>query len=161
MSRQNSSCSCAALKPNAPESHKRVSGQLAELKQGRENVTQEVLKGRSVLLIEDSWLIAQGYKSLLEMSGMEVVGPAASVADAEELLLARAPDMALVDINVQGGVSYGLIDALVKRGIPVLVVSGNDVLPSVAAKVDRVLTKPIGGAALLTALRGVAAARHF
>ena len=124
-------------------------------------VPHDILKNLSVLLIEDSWLIAQGYKSLLEMSGMEVIGPAASVADAEELLLAQVPDMALVDINVQGGVSYGLIDVLVSRSIPVLVISGNAVLATAAAKVACVLSKPVGGAALLSALKTLAVGRHF
>lgn len=128
-------------------------------KSGRPEVAHESLKGRSVLLIEDSWLIAQGYKSLLEISGMVVVGPAATVADAEHLLLTHSPDMAIVDINLQGSMSYDLIDAMIDRRIAVVVISGNDVLPSVVAKVDVVLTKPVGGSALMSTLRQVAAAK--
>ncbi len=129
--------------------------------QGKLEVAHEVLKGRTVLLIEDSWLIAQGYKSMLELSGMEVIGPAANVADAEELLLSHVPELALVDINLQGSDSYELIAALVERNIPVVIISGNEVSPEVAASVDCVLTKPIGGATLMSTLRRVAAARDF
>ncbi len=126
---------------------------------GRPEVAHENLQGRSVLLIEDSWLIAQGYKSLLEISGMVVVGPVATVAGAERLLLEQSPDMAIVDINLQGSMSYDLIDRMLDRRIPVVVISGNDVLPAVAAKVDIVLTKPVGGSALMSTLRQVAAAK--
>ena len=128
---------------------------------GAREVTHEILKGRSVLLVEDSWLIAQGYKSLLEISGMDVIGPAASVPDAEELLLTTTPDLALVDINLQGNLSYDLIGTMISREIPVVIISGNDVLPAIASKVDCVLTKPIGGAALMASLRRVAAARYL
>ena len=145
----------------ALEPPQRVYGRAVTGSQGKNEVAHEVLKGRSVLLIEDSWLIAQGYKSLLEMSGMEVIGPAATVVDAEALLLTALPDLALVDINLQDSVSYELIDTMVERGIPVVIISGNEVRPEVADKVDCVLTKPIGGSALMAALRRVAAARRF
>ncbi len=145
------------------EIHKRVFGRSVGGSQSRVEVAQEVLKGRTVLLIEDSWLIAQGYKSLLEMAGMEVIGPAASVGDAEELLNSDVkPDFALVDINLEGGGdSYGLIDGMVLRGIPVVIISGIDVEASVATKVDCVLPKPIGGSTLMATLRRVGAARNL
>lgn len=127
---------------------------------GGPEAARDDLKGRSVLLIEDSWLIAQGYKSLIEHAGMVVMGPAATVSDAEGLLLAHSPDMAIVDINLQGNMSYDLIEAMLGRGIPVLVISGNDVPPAIAAKVDAVLTKPVGGHALMATLRLVAGAKR-
>lgn len=130
-------------------------------KKGRAEVPHEVMTGRRVLLVEDSWLIAQGYKTVLEMSGVQVIGPAANIEDAEELLLAHVPDLAIVDIDLDGVMTYGLIETLIARDIPVVVISGNAVRPSVAARVDLVLSKPVGGAALLSALRRVAAVRHF
>ena len=144
------------------EIHKRVFGRSVGGSQNRAEVAQEVLKGRTVLLIEDSWLIAQGYKSLLEMAGMHVIGPAATVGDAEQLLKSDVkPDFALVDINLDDGDSYGLIDGMVLRGIPVVVISGIEVEAAVAAKVDCVLSKPIGGSTLMATLRRVGAARKF
>ena len=128
----------------------------------RAEVSQEVLKGKSVLLVEDSWLIAQGYKSMLELAGMQVLGPAASVADAEEYLRLAAPDFALVDINLEdGGESYGLIEVMVARRIPVVIISGNIVSKDVAASVDCVLMKPVGGATLMATLRRVGAIHHY
>lgn len=131
-------------------------------KNRRIEVAQEVLKGRTVLLIEDSWLIAQGYKSMLELAGMVVIGPAASVLDAEELLVAKAPDFALVDINLEdGGDSYGLIDAMVARKIPVVIISGDTISPRVASLVDCVLNKPVGGSMLMATLRRVGAVHKY
>lgn len=144
------------------EIHKRIFGYPVGGSQKRAEVAQEVLKGRTVLLIEDSWLIAQGYKSLLEMAGMEVIGPAATVGDAEELLKSDVkPDFALVDINLDDGDSYGLIDGMVLRGIPVVVISGIEIDAAVTAKVDCVLSKPIGGSTLMATLRRIGAARNF
>lgn len=127
---------------------------------GGPEVAHEILKGRSVLLVEDSWLIAQGYKTVLEMSGVIVIGPAASIEDSQDLLLAHVPDIALVDINLDGEQTYELIESLLARKIPVVVISGNTVTPSVAARVDLVLSKPVGGAALIGALCRVAAQRR-
>ena len=155
--------SAVGFVPEPIEPQKRVFMPVVLGNKNRIEVPQEVLKGRTVLLIEDSWLIAQGYKSLLEMSGIEVLGPAANVTDAEALLTAGVtPDFALVDINLEeGGDSYGLIDELVRRNVPVVIISGNEIDPAVAAKVDCVLTKPVGGSALMATLRRVGAARKY
>ena len=44
---------------------------------------------------------------------------------------------------------------------PVVVISGNEVLPAVAEKVDVVLTKPVGGSALMSTIRQVAATKRL
>src|SRR5262249_41020165 len=55
------------------------------------------LKGLRVLVVEDSWHVANALKSLLEELGVEVAGPAATLQDAERLLETRAPQVAVVD----------------------------------------------------------------
>ena len=57
---------------------------------------------------------------------MVVVGPAATVAEAEKLLLSHALDVAVVDINLRGEQAYGLIDRLHAHGVPIIVASGYD-----------------------------------
>jgi hypothetical protein len=45
-----------------------------------------------ILLVEDSWVLGEAMKDLLELLGADVVGPAATNADAERLLAEHAPD---------------------------------------------------------------------
>jgi hypothetical protein len=59
------------------------------------------------------------------IEGAEVVGPVSTTTDAVRLISERTPDVALVDINLQGGErSYELIDRLYDRGIRIVVICG-------------------------------------
>ena len=78
-----------------------------------------------VLLVEDDFLIAMAMQDALEAVGYEVVGPAATVAEALRLVETRRPDLALVDITLRGGDSgVDLCRALRRRDVPCLFVSG-------------------------------------
>jgi CheY-like chemotaxis protein len=93
-------------------------------------------------------------KILLESWGADVIGPAATAADAERMVSERRPDVALVDINLRGGErSYDLIDRLHDQGIRVVVITGyaDAALPQGKAAV--VLRKPIREDVLLANLR--------
>jgi DNA-binding NtrC family response regulator len=115
------------------------------------------LKGVHVLVVEDSWHVAKALKSALEQVGMDVSGPAASIAEARHLIAERMPSVAVVDVNLKREMAYGLIDELHHHGVPVVVVSGYAV-PSISAdKVAAILQKPFGGPELLTALHGAVA----
>ena len=84
------------------------------------------LSGLEILLVEDSWVAGEAMKDLLELLGADVVGPAATTAEAERLLSEHAPDVALVDFHLRGGeLSYGLIARLHKQGVPVILISGS------------------------------------
>lgn len=121
------------------------------------------LKGLRVLVVEDSWHVANALKSLLEELGVDVAGPAASLHDAERLLEARQPpdaiQVAIVDINLKGEMAYGLIDTLHSRGVRVVVISGYAVPQVAQSKVAAVLQKPFSAKSLLAALREVAVSR--
>ena len=83
------------------------------------------LEGVSILVVEDSWPLANALKRLLLVLGADVVGPAATTAEAERLIAEHAPDVALVDIHLRGGErAYGLIDRLHDKGIPVIATTG-------------------------------------
>ena len=114
------------------------------------------LKGLRVLVVEDSWHVANALKSLLEELGIEVAGPAASLQDAERLLEAREPQLAIVDINLKGEMAYGLIDTLHARGIRIVVISGYAVPQVAQSKVAAVLQKPFSATSLLAVLREAA-----
>lgn len=113
------------------------------------------LKGVRILLVEDSWHVAHALASILDNIGMIVAGPAATLADAEKILHTQRPDVAVVDMNLHGEMAYGLVAHLHQLDIPVIVVSGYEVLPCVQETVAAVLTKPIRAEQLLTELRRV------
>ena len=113
------------------------------------------LSGLRVLIVEDSWHVAVAVKSLLESVGMEIVGPAATIADAQILLTNGVPDLAVVDLNLHGEMAYGLIDDLISRNVQVLVASGYETFPDVNSGVAAVLAKPIRASTLLSTLRRI------
>jgi DNA-binding NtrC family response regulator len=114
------------------------------------------LRGMRILLVEDSWQLGVALKSLLRSFDAEVDGPVATTADAENLISKNVPDAAVVDINLrQGERSYGLIDRLIGKGVPVVVTSGYSDLPMVPAKAH-ILEKPISEEKLISILRSVA-----
>jgi DNA-binding response OmpR family regulator len=117
------------------------------------------LKGLRVLVVEDSWHVANALKVLLDELGIDVAGPAASLQDAERLLAAREPQVAIVDINLKGEMAYGLIDTLHDRGVRVVVISGYAVPQVAQSKVAAVLQKPFSAKSLLAVLREVAASQ--
>ena len=116
------------------------------------------LEGVSILLVEDSWQVAKALKSLLQILGADVAGPAATVVDAEHLISEHIPDVALVDFNLRGGEqASGVIDRLYDHGVPVIVITGYAVIPLAPEKAVAILQKPITGAELLATLRPVIA----
>jgi CheY-like chemotaxis protein len=118
---------------------------------------RDELRNLRVLVVEDSWHVANALKVLLEELGVQVAGPAATPAEAERLLTTHHPEVAIVDINLKGEMAYGLIDRLTDHGVRVVVISGYAVPQVAQAKVAAVLQKPFSAKALLTVLReGVA-----
>jgi DNA-binding NarL/FixJ family response regulator len=110
------------------------------------------------VLIEDSWAISVGLERLLEDLGANVLGAAATIADAQSLISERVPDVALVDISLRGDEqAFGLIDWLHVRGIRVVVMSGYSPHILRRVKADAILQKPVDEAELLATLRPMAA----
>jgi hypothetical protein len=48
------------------------------------------LNGLEILLVEDSWVVGEAMEDLLELLGADMVGPAATAAEAERLHRARS-----------------------------------------------------------------------
>jgi DNA-binding response OmpR family regulator len=113
------------------------------------------LKGVHVLVVEDAWHLAKALKSALTEVGIDVAGPAATIAEAERLVVEHQPDVAVVDVNLNGEMAYGLIDWLHDRGVRVIAVSGYAVLQRSTDKAAAVLQKPFSVTLLLATLRRV------
>ena len=114
------------------------------------------LDGVRVLIVEDSWDVGTGLKMLLETWGADPLGPVATMNDARHLVSERAPDVALVDINLRNGeLSYELIDWLHARGVRIIVISGYPDVSLAKNKAIAILPKPMREDLLLASLRSV------
>jgi DNA-binding response OmpR family regulator len=111
------------------------------------------LVGKRVLLVEDSWVVAEALHSLLEETGLVVSGPSATVADAERLVSEQVPELAVVDLKLKGEMAHDLINCLHDRGVSVVVVSGFASNPP--ARAAAIVQKPFSGAELIETLCNV------
>ena len=67
-----------------------------------------------VLVVDDHELIRQGLVQALRRAGHNIVGEAASIAEARASLLFTKPDLVLVDVNLPDGSGLELITPLIK-----------------------------------------------
>ncbi|RUW81508.1 MAG: response regulator [Mesorhizobium sp.] len=81
---------------------------------------------KTVLIVEDEFLIAMDLKSILERQGWHVVGPVASVAAASRLLERELPSVALLDVNLGDELVTPLAERLSALGVPFAVASAYD-----------------------------------
>ena len=86
---------------------------------------------------------------------MAVAQPAATLADAEQLIAANVFDLAVMDINLKGETTYDLMDRLHDQGVRIVVLSGYPALPNAIEKASAILQKPFSGSELLASLRNV------
>jgi CheY-like chemotaxis protein len=91
------------------------------------------LQGRRILVVEDDYVTAYDLKAELESTGAEVIGPAADIEGAMDLLASGpVPDGAVLDVNLGGEPVFPLADALRERSIRMVFTTGydEDVLPA-------------------------------
>ena len=113
------------------------------------------LEGLPVLVVEDEVLIAMQIEDAVVQAGGAVVGPASSVAEAVDLIVAQAPAAAVLDVNLGGGQrSFAVADILLAKHIPFAFCTG---YAGVADLPERfrgaaVLAKPLDQAVLVQTL---------
>jgi CheY-like chemotaxis protein len=114
------------------------------------------LRGVRVLLVEDEAMLSLLIEECIENLGCDIVGVAACLNDA--LIKARSLmlDVAMLDVNLNGQLSYPVADILRSRNIPVIFVTGYE-----AKSLQRqwqdcfCLPKPLGRRAIADALHAV------
>ncbi|WP_375263814.1 response regulator [Palleronia sp.] len=79
---------------------------------------------RTILIVEDEWLIAADLADTVEGIGYHALGPAHSVSAALDLLGGAQVDAALLDVNLRGETSYPVADAMAEKGLPFAFLSG-------------------------------------
>lgn len=70
---------------------------------------------RRILIVEDDTLIGMGLRAQLDKLGHDVVGQAASAAEAKELYLEQHPNLVLMDIRLDGADGITLAQELQKH----------------------------------------------
>jgi DNA-binding LytR/AlgR family response regulator len=114
------------------------------------------LKARNILLVEDEYLLADEARMEFEAQGATVIGPAATVEQALELLKTNRVDAALLDIRLRGELFFAVAQFLLDKAIPFLFVTGYDALitPEQFRDVPR-FTKPADYHIIARALLGL------
>jgi two-component SAPR family response regulator len=119
------------------------------------------LKGTSVLIVEDNFVVADALKYLIDVYEGSVTAIAPSVERALEALSAAPVDVAVLDINLRGTSVVPLADHLQAHGVPFLFVTGygdGELLPEHLRGQPR-LDKPVEAERLVRTILELAA-RH-
>jgi ActR/RegA family two-component response regulator len=115
----------------------------------------EALRGRTLLVVEDEYILAADLAMRLQDAGAEVVGPAGSVAEALELVEREGSrlDGAVLDVNLGGERVYPVADALIAQGVRFVLTTGYDAsaIDSKYSSVPR-CEKPVDPSALARSL---------
>ncbi|MGB7405283.1 MAG: response regulator, partial [Pacificimonas sp.] len=81
---------------------------------------------KRVLVAEDNMLVMLSLEGLIEDMGWELVGPAATVDAAMQLVAAGGFDVALLDVNLSEENSFPVARELKARNQPCVFVTGYD-----------------------------------
>jgi CheY-like chemotaxis protein len=113
------------------------------------------LEGKSVLLLEDEFLIAMDAEEILtQRLGAASVQVVSTFDEAKAAAEAGGFDIALLDVNINGQMSFPIAEVLRARGVPVVFATGYNLGDRRPPEVDAAhcLTKPYTGEGLETAL---------
>jgi CheY-like chemotaxis protein len=113
---------------------------------------------RRILVVEDEALVAMYVEAILNEAGCEVVGPAASVDEALRLCACDPLDAAVLDVNLDGVMTFAVADALAAAHVPFVWLTGHspEMLPE-RHRARPLVSKPYVPRALIEALYATSA----
>lgn len=82
------------------------------------------LNGLRVLIVEDEAAISMLLEDMLMDFGCQVVGPAARLAPALEMVRSESFDLAILDVNLAGEPIYPVAEELARREVPFIFSTG-------------------------------------
>jgi CheY-like chemotaxis protein len=82
------------------------------------------LEGLKILVVEDEFLVASLLQAMLESAGCAVSGPVSRVAEALDAVDHETYDAAVLDVNLGGERIDPVADALSRRNVPFMFVTG-------------------------------------
>lgn len=124
-------------------------------RQNGRNGAEPALPKGSILIVEDSPLLASVMQEAVEAAGWPVVGLAADVAEARRMVAERSFSLALLDLNLQDEISTEVARDLRRKGVPYVIASAyrpQDLLEPDLADAPY-LPKPIDQRALVEIVR--------
>lgn len=123
----------------------------------------QVLQGLRVLIVEDEAIVAMALQEQLEDCGCRVIGPAPRISKALALLELETPDIAVLDLNLDGEPSIPVAEALTARSVPFIVVTGygDKVLDEQVLQQAPRIGKPFRTGDLVSALVRMAASANL
>jgi len=126
------------------------------------SVFLSLFAGKKILIVEDEYFLADETRQHLERLGATVVGPAANVRDALDLIASTTVDGAVLDVHLGDEFVFPVAEELERADVPFVFATGYDasVIPSQFAgfalcekptelgKIAAALFKPQGGTVL-------------
>lgn len=123
---------------------------------GSHDSAHGAFQGKKILVVEDDFIVAFDMQTLLEEQGAEVLGPAASVREAQAILAVETPQAAVLDVNLNGEFVFPLLDQLRAKGVQFLFATAyaddDRLFPESTRHVPK-LAKPVLPAALIAQLQ--------
>ena len=81
---------------------------------------------KTVLIVEDEFLIGMALRLLLEQHGWRVMGPVATVRGALQLLDRELPSVAILDVRLKDELVTPVAESLKARNVPFALASAYD-----------------------------------
>lgn len=107
-----------------------------------------------ILVVEDEVLIAMQMAEVLSEAGWEVMGPATGISHAMALLSSQGtPDVALLDVNLDGEMVGPLAESLRGSGVPVVLCTGYETIDDVRLEGCPMIRKPANIRQLLDGIK--------
>jgi CheY-like chemotaxis protein len=94
------------------------------------------LNSLSVMLLEDEYLIALDAENNLEALGVKSIRVVNTLAGAAATAEAGDVDVAILDLNINGEMSYAVAEMFRKRGIPIVFASGYELRDRIDADLE-------------------------
>jgi CheY-like chemotaxis protein len=110
------------------------------------------IKGASILLLEDEFVIAIDAEEILKDLGAASVETASTLPEAERLAASGRFDVAMLDVNINGEMSLPLAESLRDRGVPVVLATGYEMREDAWAGFSACVRKPYTRDELVRAL---------
>lgn len=120
-------------------------------------MTDSVLHGCRILVVEDEYMLAADLEMELLDAGAIVLGPFGTLETAIEFISTEQEvDGAILDVNLRGEMIFPVADLLIGRGVPVVLTTGYDasIIPSRFEDCAR-CEKPISMAKVARAMGGL------
>ena len=92
--------------------------------------------GLSILLLEDEYLIALDAEDILTSMGVKDIQIVNTLAGAAKVAEEGAVDLAILDLNINGEMSFGVAQMFCQRGTPIIIASGYELRDRITAELE-------------------------